>query len=180
MENPEPPASVSDAEFRHALGGLASGITVITANCDSPIGMTCQSFFSVSLRPPLVAFAVNSSSDTYPGIRSHGSFCVNVLSATQAPLSSQFASKGVDRWAGVTWNQSPLGNPIIDGSLAWIDCWAGREFEVGDHWLVLGHVANVDHETDRQPLLYFRSAYAELALQELGHKQAASVAGESR
>jgi Flavin reductase like domain len=98
--------------FRDIVGRYASGITVITGQDDSgPAVFTCQSFYSVSIDPPLVSFSVMKTSTTYPRIRDTGRFAVNFLSRGQKTVSSQFARKGNDKWANIQWTPSKEGNP---------------------------------------------------------------------
>ena len=154
--------------FREALGHYASGITVITSQLDGePIGFTCQSFYSVSTSPPLVSFSVMASSASYPKIRQAGRFVVNILSDEQAGISNQFARKGTDKWHAVEWQQSPLGNPIIAGSLHWLDCEIHAEHTAGDHLIVIGEVKALSLQATpvTQPLLYFKGQYCNIATQ---------------
>ncbi|MCO2373670.1 flavin reductase family protein [Pseudomonas aeruginosa] len=158
--------AIEPVSFREALGHYASGITVITTHTDGePIGFTCQSFYSVSMSPPLVSFSVMSSSASYPRIRQAGRFAVNILSGEQVKISNQFARKGTDKWHGVEWQASPLGNPIITGSLHWLDCEIHAEHAAGDHLIVIGEVKALNrHEAAAmQPLLYFKGQYCNLA-----------------
>jgi len=158
--------AIEPLSFRKALGHYASGITVITSHIDDqPLGFTCQSFYSVSMNPPLVSFSVMSSSASYPGIRQAGRFAVNILSDEQAGISNQFARQGTDKWRGVGWQASPLGNPIIAGSLHWLDCEIHAEHAAGDHLIVIGEVKalNLQEATATQPLLYFKGQYCNLA-----------------
>lgn len=158
--------AIEPLSFREALGHYASGITVITSLIDgNPIGFTCQSFYSVSMNPPLVSFSVMSSSASYPGIRSAGRFAVNILSGEQVGVSNRFARKGTDKWQGVDWQVSPLGNPVIAGSLHWLDCEIHAEHVAGDHLIVVGEVKalNVQDAVATQPLLYFKGQYCNLA-----------------
>lgn len=161
-----PSTAIEPMRFREALGHYASGITVITSQVDGePLGFTCQSFYSVSMNPPLVSFSVMSSSASYPKIRQAGRFMVNILSGEQVRISNQFASKGTDKWQGVQWQESPLGNPIIAGSLHWLDCEIHAEHVAGDHLIVIGEVKalNLQQATAAQPLLYFKGQYCNLA-----------------
>lgn len=133
--------AIEPSAFRQALGHYASGITVISSHHDGePIGFTCQSFYSVSMSPPLVSFSVMSSSASYPRIRQAGRFMVNILSGEQAGISNRFAQRGADKWHGVQWQVSPLGNPIIAGCLHWLDCEIHAEHTAGDHLIVIGEV----------------------------------------
>ncbi|MEB6589132.1 MULTISPECIES: flavin reductase family protein [Pseudomonas] len=161
-----PSTAIEPSSFREALGHYASGITVITSHTDDePIGFTCQSFYSVSMSPPLVSFSVMSSSASYPKIRQAGRFAVNILSGAQVSISNQFARRGTDKWHEVEWQQSPLGNPIIAGSLHWLDCEIHAEHVAGDHLIVIGEVKalNLQEATASQPLLYFKGQYCNLA-----------------
>ncbi|MDR3397083.1 MAG: flavin reductase family protein [Pandoraea sp.] len=158
--------AIEPLSFREALGHYASGITVITSHIDGePIGFTCQSFYSVSVSPPLVSFSVMSSSASYPKIRQAGRFAVNILSDEQVRISNQFARRGADKWHGVEWQESPLGNPIIVRSLHWLDCEIYAEHAAGDHLIVIGEVKalSVQEAAATQPLLYFKGRYCNIA-----------------
>lgn len=161
-----PSTAIEPLSFRQALGHYASGITVITSQVDGePLGFTCQSFYSVSVSPPLVSFSVMSSSASYPKIRQAGRFAVNILSGVQVGISNQFARRGTDKWQGVDWQESPLGNPILAGSLHWLDCEIHAEHAAGDHLIVIGEVKalNLLEAADTQPLLYFKGQYCNIA-----------------
>lgn len=155
--------------FRAALGHYASGITVITTQADGElIGFTCQSFHSVSVNPPLVSFNVMRSSASYPKIRQAGRFAVNILAQEQTGISDQFARRGADKWQDISWRDSPLGNPLIDGSLHWLDCTIHAEHAAGDHLIVIGEVRALDLQqaattAATQPLLYFKGQYRQIA-----------------
>lgn len=157
--------AINSVNFREALGHYASGITIISSCIDDePIGFTCQSFYSVSMEPPLVSFSVMASSYSYPKIRRAGRFAVNILAGDQATISHQFAKRGADKWQGVKWAESPLGNPLIVDNLHWLDCEIQAEYAVGDHLIVIGEVKalKVQAETAKQPLLYYKGQYATL------------------
>ncbi|SDT81038.1 flavin reductase family protein [Actinoplanes derwentensis] len=150
-------------EFRRVLGGFASGVTVVTAVVDGvPVGLTCQSFFSLSLDPPLIAFSPSRTSQSYPLIRRAGAFCVNILEAGQEQLCRQFARSGTDKWQGVGWRPGVTGSPVLDGVLASIDCELERDLETGDHYLTIGRVVDLESTPGRQPLLFFNGAFERL------------------
>lgn len=158
--------AIEPLRFREALGHYASGITVITSHVeDEPIGFTCQSFHSVSMDPPLVSFNVMARSASYPKIRQAGRFVVNILSDEQVALSRQFAQRGTDKWRHVEWQASPLGSPILAGSLHWLDCEIYAEYAAGDHLIVIGQVKalKLQEGTRLQPLLYFKGQYRNIA-----------------
>ncbi|WP_205655566.1 flavin reductase family protein [Alcanivorax sp. 24] len=158
-------SAIDPARFREALGYYASGITVISSQLDDePVGFTCQSFYSVSMNPPLVSFSVMSSSLSYPKIRCAGRFAVNILAGEQVAISNQFARRGADKWEGIERHQSPLGNPVIAGCLHWFDCEVHAEHVAGDHVIVIGEVKalKLQEAGEEQPLLYFKGQYATL------------------
>lgn len=150
--------------FREVLSGFCSGVTVVTAmGGDRPVGLTCQSFMSMSLDPPLVAFAPAVTSTTYAAIQEAGHFGVSVLAADQAALASTFARRGGDRFAGVRWHRAVTGAPLLDGAIAHIECDIVREFRVGDHLLVVGRVVALAGVADAAPLLFFHSSFRALS-----------------
>lgn len=158
--------AIDAGAFRRALGHFASGVTVITGMApDGPAGFTCQSFYSVSLDPPLISFSVRRASSTWPRLRPGGRFAVNVLAEHQAALSDAFARSSGDRWSGVAWQAGAEGNPILTGALIGIDCRIHAEIEAGDHWIVLGRVMHlhVAETTPGGPLVYYQGRYRTLS-----------------
>lgn len=153
-------AAVTPERMREVLGTFTTGVVVVTAIADRPLGFTCQSFVSLSLEPPLVSFNPARTSTTWPLIRAIGRFCVNVLAHDQHELSERFARHGVDRFADVTWRSSPLGAPILDDVSAWIDCEFAHEYDGGDHTIVIGAVRGLHADSLRHPLIYYRGRYA--------------------
>ena len=155
-----PPQVVDPRVMRDVLGHFASGVTVVTSiGPDGPIGFTCQSFSSLSLDPPLIAFAPSRTSTTWPRLREVGRFCVNVLAEDQSDLSQAFARSGTDKYAGVAWAPSPHGSPMLDGVVAWIDSEVEAEYEGGDHTIVVGRVLDLGADPLRSPLVFHRGAY---------------------
>ena len=149
--------------FRQVLGHFPTGVTVVTATAadGEPVGFTIGSFTSVSLEPPLVGFLPMVDSARWHAIRDSGSFCVNVLGAHQADLCWQFAKSSIEQpFEGVAWHPSPItGSPVIDGSIAWIDCAIEQVIDAGDHHFVLGRVLELEHahpDTDPNALLFFK------------------------
>jgi flavin reductase (DIM6/NTAB) family NADH-FMN oxidoreductase RutF len=152
---------VAPGEFRCVLGHFATGITVITAyDDDGPAGFACQSFTSLSLDPPLVAFMVARTSTTWPRIARAGSFCVNILGADQGELCRAFAVSGADKFAGVSHDGSPVtGSPRLEGVPAWIDCTIQTVHTGGDHLIVVGRVAALGSADEGEPLLFHRGKF---------------------
>ncbi|MTD12569.1 flavin reductase [Nakamurella sp. YIM 132087] len=152
------------AQFRSVVGSFCSGVTVVTACLAGElIGMTCQSFFSLSLDPPLVAFSPSAASKSYPKIRQAGRFAVNILSANQEDLARQMARSGIDRWNDVEHRPGLSGAPVIRGVAAVIECDFQAEHPAGDHLLVVGRVRALSQESTADPLVFFRSAFGTLA-----------------
>ncbi|GAB2682361.1 flavin reductase family protein [Kribbella swartbergensis] len=156
-----PADKITPAGMRAAMGAFCSGVVVVTAlGVDAePLGFTCQSFVSLSLDPPLISISPARTSSTWPRIRAVGRFAINVLAHDHADLSGQFARSGTDKYAGVAWRPAPNGSPILDGVSAWVECRLWREYDGGDHTVVIGEVTALDHDVERHPLLYYRGSY---------------------
>ena len=154
--------------FREVMGHYPTGVVLVTAVVDGePVGMIVGSFTSVSLDPPLVAYLPTTTSTTFARLREAEVFCVNVLSAEQEPLCRRMASRADDKWAGVGWEPSAGGAPIIDGAVAWLECGVHSIAEAGDHYLVMGHVRDMDVLTPETPLLFFQGGYGRFTLSSL-------------
>jgi len=153
------------ATFRTVLGHFCSGVTIVTAvDRDEPVGLTCQSFTSVSLDPPLVLFVPAKAASSWPRIRAAGHFCANVLSEDQEALGRRFAIRGADKFAGAGWRPGPSGAPVLDGCLAYVDCAIEAVHDAGDHNIVVGRVLDLAVTGESSPLLFFRGGYGRFAV----------------
>lgn len=156
---------VDPTRFREVLGCFASGVTVVTAaTAEGPVGFTCQSFTSLSIDPPMVALAPSKRSTSWPRIAAARTFCVNVLAEGQQALCRSFAVSGADRsdkFSDVEWSPAPSGAPVLDGTLAWVDCELLVAHDAGDHELVLGRVLELD-VTGGKPLIFYRGRFERL------------------
>lgn len=152
-------SEIDKGEFRAVLGHFASGVVLVTGIHDEgPAGFTCQSFFSLSLDPPLVALAPAKSSTSWPRVSSTGSICVNILAADQEGLARNFAKSGADKFSGVGWTAAANGAPRLHGALAWLDCEIRDVHDAGDHHLVVARV--IEMETGKgQPLVFYRGGF---------------------
>jgi flavin reductase (DIM6/NTAB) family NADH-FMN oxidoreductase RutF len=151
--------SVENGEFRAVLGHFASGVALVTGmHNGEPAGLTCQSFFSLSLEPPLIALAPAKSSTSWPRASSSSDICVNILAADQEGLAMVFATPGADKFAGVGWSPGANSAPRLHGALAWIECSIADIHDGGDHYLVIGHVSAVEMGSG-QPLLFYRTGF---------------------
>ncbi|WP_460999408.1 flavin reductase family protein [Streptomonospora sediminis] len=148
--------------FRTVMAEHAAGVVVVTAEAPhGPIGMTATSFTSVSLDPPLVSFYIDDRSSTWPGLREAPSFAVNILGEGQREVAARFATRGVDRFAPPTvWQRGADGLPLIGGAVGHVLCFKHDVLAVGDHWLVVGRVAQagISRPAER-PLVYHRGRY---------------------
>ena len=146
--------------FRDTLGRFASGVVVVTgADAAGPAGLTCQSFFAVSLDPPLVAVCPSLKSVSWRRIEATGAFAVSVLAAHQRELCLTFGQGGQkDKFAAAGWEPAPSGAPFIHDALAWLDCAIAAVHPAGDHVLVVGEVRHLTAR-DGDPLLFHRGGF---------------------
>lgn len=154
--------ALDPARFREVLGQYPTGVAVVTGlgPDGEPLGMTVGSFTSVSLSPPLVAFLPAKESSSWRALREASSgFCVNVLGAGQEYVCRQIAQRKSDKFDGIDWARSALGNPVIKGCVAYIDCDTEAIQDAGDHYIVIGRVRELDVLASGHPLLFYRGGY---------------------
>lgn len=161
----QPPSPFDEALLKRTLGYFASGLTVITATLDGrPVGMTCQSFTSVSLDPPLVGVFLQSDSSSWMDIRSAGHVAINVLGASQHAEARTFGTPGIDKFRSVSTTVAPNGAPLLDGAIAWFTGPIVQTFEAGDHDGALVRVEALATPTaENQPLIFFRGGYGQFS-----------------
>lgn len=158
---PVHPAEVPGRALRQALGHYPTGVTVITTRAPDgrPVGLTCNSFASLSLDPPLVLWSLARRSPNLAVFRETTHFAINVLSAGQADLARRFANSAVaDKFEGVALREPWQGVPLIEGSLAWFGCSSRDAIDAGDHTLFIGHV-DTHAVLDAEPLVFHRGAF---------------------
>ncbi|WP_426020030.1 flavin reductase family protein [Brevundimonas sp. DWR2-3-1b1] len=150
--------------LRDALGCFATGVTVVTTldEAGQPVGLTANSFSSVSLDPPLILFCLARSSTNVERFRQAEHFAINVLHIGQQPTSGVFARSQADRFQDVAWETWDTGAPILSGALASFECGTEQIVEAGDHLVIIGRVTRARFEPRRDPLLYFRGKYRRL------------------
>jgi flavin reductase (DIM6/NTAB) family NADH-FMN oxidoreductase RutF/pimeloyl-ACP methyl ester carboxylesterase len=150
--------------LRDALGCFATGVTIVTALDDSgkPIGLTANSFTSLSLDPPLLLVCLARTSNSLPTLEKRENFAVNVLHIGQQPTSALFARKDPERFSLTPYENWETGVPIIKGSLSSFECRKHATFDGGDHLILVGRVLRVRFEPRRDPLLFFRGRYRRL------------------
>ncbi len=155
----------SDARtLRDALGCFATGVTVVTTLDEDgqPVGLTANSFTSVSLEPPLLLVCIAKSAGSLAAMEAAENFAVNVLHIGQQPTSNLFAKSGEDRFAATPWSRGHNGAPLLSGALANFECRRHALHDGGDHVILVGEVVRARFEPRRDPLLYFRGKYRRL------------------
>lgn len=167
LPSDDPGALAEARHFRDVLGRFCTGVTVVTSMSNGePVGMTCQSFSSVSLSPPLVLFCPAKTSRAWPLMRAAGHFCVNLLADDQVDISNGMATKGAEKFDGVSWSPSKTGAPMLDGILGYVDCTIHQVHEAGDHYIVVGKVQDLGFGDAEDPLLFYKGKYGEYSVQE--------------
>ncbi|TXH05880.1 MAG: hypothetical protein E6R07_03500 [Nevskiaceae bacterium] len=151
-------------EFRKALGAFATGVTIITTRSadGAPLGLTANSFNSVSLNPPLVLWSLANSSMSLPTFKAAQHWAVHVLAADQEALSSRFARRGEDKFAGLAVDTGVGGIPLLQGCTARFQCRTAFQYEGGDHVIFVGEVLSFDR-ADSSPLVFHGGRYAHAA-----------------
>jgi flavin reductase (DIM6/NTAB) family NADH-FMN oxidoreductase RutF len=153
-------SGIDPRDFRNALGTYATGVTIITAAAadGKPAGITCNSFASVSLNPPLVLWSLGMFSQSLSVFQNASHFAVNVLGAPQRELAKKFATSAGDKFAGVEWTPG-LGNaPLLGQAVARFECRTADRYYGGDHVIFLGAVEAYTY-TSAEPLLFARGGY---------------------
>jgi flavin reductase (DIM6/NTAB) family NADH-FMN oxidoreductase RutF len=158
--------TIESSSFKYCLSHFAKGVTVIT--CHNPhgenIGLTVDSFNSVSLNPPLILFSINKLSLSHEILVNTPHFLINILSAEQSSLSKNFSSRHPNKWENVSYTLSPkTSNRIIDNCLFYLECENYAVYPGGDHSIILGKVINLEQVTDLQPLVYFKGHYNQIS-----------------
>jgi flavin reductase (DIM6/NTAB) family NADH-FMN oxidoreductase RutF len=151
-------------EFRNALGSFATGVTIVTARSRTgePLGLTANSFNSVSLDPPLVLFSLNRKAYSLRSFEEAGNFAINVLRDDQQDISEVFAQALTDKWQGFAFETWESGAPILTHALAVFDCATHAVHDGGDHLIFVGRVLKFANDPRGKPLLYFRGNYGQV------------------
>ncbi|MDP6173192.1 MAG: flavin reductase [Rhodospirillales bacterium] len=146
--------------LRDCLGQFATGVTVVTVKAadGSLVGLTANSFSSVSLDPPLVLWSLQKEAASLPVFKDASYYAINVLGADQMDISNHFARPAEDKFEGVDYSLGASGAPLIDGCVAWFECRNEITHEGGDHLIFVGHVERFDH-AERPALLFVAGRY---------------------
>ena len=150
------PPDFSPRDFRATLGMFATGVTIVTARNDSgePVGLTASSFNSVSLDPPLVLWSLGKAAGSMAVFTQGRHYAINVLAADQQALAERFAARGVDRWAGVEFDEGAGGAPLLRGCVATFECFNRSQYTEGDHVIFVGEVERCTRRPTASPLLF--------------------------
>lgn len=148
-------------EFRAALGLFATGVTIVTARGPdgAPVGLTANSFNSVSLEPPLVLWSLRSAALSMPAFSRGSHYAIHILAAEQLALARRFATPGIDRFAGLTFTEGSGGVPLLPGCAAVFECANRSQYEEGDHVIFVGAVERSRHRPSAQPLIFHGGRY---------------------
>lgn len=146
--------------YRAALAQFATGVAIVTAATPEgcPVGLTVNSFSSVSLDPPLVLWSLANTAQCLPAFCTASHYAVNVLGADQIELSKSFASYRGDRFARIAFRPGAGGAPILPQCIAWFECANHRRYEAGDHTIFIGKVERYEMKS-RRPLLFYSGLY---------------------
>ncbi|WP_364306251.1 flavin reductase family protein [Paenarthrobacter nitroguajacolicus] len=152
-----------ERSLRDALGRFATGVAIISAQTASgPVGMAVNSFTSVSLDPPLIAFCPMRTSRSWAAIRRAGSFSVSVLGEHHEEVARLLASKSNNKFGTHVWDACTSGHPVLPDALAWFDATIDTTFDGGDHEVVLARVTSWSGSQDGTPLVFFGGKYRSL------------------
>jgi flavin reductase (DIM6/NTAB) family NADH-FMN oxidoreductase RutF len=149
--------------LRRALGAFPTGVTVVTAQpaAGRPVGVTINSFSSVSLEPPLVLWCLAQTAPSRPSFLGASHFAIHVLAQDQAHVSRRFCAQLEDRFDGLAVAAGLGGAPLLDGVAARFECASRETYTVGDHTVFIGEIERYAH-AGLPPLVFCGSGYAEL------------------
>ncbi|WP_410866068.1 flavin reductase family protein [Paraburkholderia sp. SIMBA_027] len=161
----KPFAAIEPAAIRRVLGQFATGVTIITTRSPDgrAVGITANSFSSVSLDPPLVLWSLARSSSSYAAFAAARYWAIHILAQEQEALSGRFASRGIDRFAGVPTRNGIGDTPLIEGCVGWLQCERAVQYDGGDHAIFLGEVRSFTQRQDAAPLVFHGGQYRRLA-----------------
>jgi 3-hydroxy-9,10-secoandrosta-1,3,5(10)-triene-9,17-dione monooxygenase reductase component len=169
--------NTTSTEFRGALGRFATGVTIVTTKDGSgnDVGLTANSFSSVSLDPPMVLWSLSRQSLSLPAFVQASYFAVHVLAANQDELAKRFAIRGIDKFAGLQIGRGPGAIPLLADCSARFQCRKAYEYDGGDHVIFVGEVITFDH-SDRAPLVFHGGRYAVAAARADGEQTSHATA----
>lgn len=162
MTSPTATAAGFDSQqFRSALGMFATGVTIVTARAPdgSLVGLTANSFNSVSLSPPLVLWSLAQRAGSMAIFSKGSHYAINILAAEQQDLARRFATRDIDRFAGVAWREGAGGAPVLEGVAAVFECANRSRYQEGDHVIFVGEVESCSWRENATPLIFHGGRY---------------------
>ena len=159
------PENFDTRQLRDALGRYATGVAIVTARDGGgqPVGLTINSFASVSLAPPLVLWSLGLQSRYLDAFTQASHHAIHILAASQQEWSNRFASPNGERFAGIDWQSGLGGAPLLPGTIVTLEVANTSSQIAGDHHLFIGQVARLSGIEAQAPLLYHAGGYAGLA-----------------
>jgi 3-hydroxy-9,10-secoandrosta-1,3,5(10)-triene-9,17-dione monooxygenase reductase component len=158
--------TITPETFRGVFGHFASGVVVIAGHGPKgPAGLAVQSFSALSQEPPMVMFAVDRSSRSWPDVAAAQHFAVSILAEDQQHVARAFSRSGTDKFATVSWSRGPVTSaPVIDDALAWAECEVAEVHSGGDHVIVTAHALalHLCPQAAPSPLVFYRSGFPRL------------------
>jgi flavin reductase (DIM6/NTAB) family NADH-FMN oxidoreductase RutF len=149
--------------FKHVMGNYPTGVTVVTTIDEkgTPLGLTVNSFASVSIDPLLILWSIDKRVSSYEPFVHSGKFAVNILAAEQGDVCMLFATKGADRFSNCKWELSQHQLPVLDGVAGVLQCKTYQTIEAGDHTILIGEVIDIQN-ADKEPLLYHKRKFGQI------------------
>jgi flavin reductase (DIM6/NTAB) family NADH-FMN oxidoreductase RutF len=149
--------------YKELMGNYPTGVTVVTTADENgnPLGLTVNSFASVSIEPLLILWSIDKKVSSYETFCKTDKFAVHILSEQQGDICTLFATKGTDRFANCTWGKSPYGLPIISGAAGVLQCKTYNRIEAGDHMILIGEIIDI-HDDRKEPLLYHKRRFGKI------------------
>lgn len=157
------PSQLDATRLRQIMSNFASGVVIATSiEFDKPVGLTIQSFASLSLNPPLCLICPSKTSTSWPQIRKSKRFVVNFLRSDQSDVAIQFGKRGNDKFLDIAWTPSPnFGAPVLKNAIAWIECRNSASYDGGDHTVEIGEIvsASINEENYVGPLIFYHGNF---------------------
>lgn len=155
--------NLTEKQFRNALGQFATGVCIVAAASEGfdPVGVTVNSFTSVSIDPPLILWCLKVESVIYPAFAAAERFSVNILAADQRELSDHYADKTRHTLDPGSYVEGAAGTPLFNNAICSLSCVVKSRYNAGDHVIILGEIVDISKQPG-EPLLFFQGSYREL------------------
>ncbi len=153
--------------FKEVMGNYPTGVTIVTARNEEgePVGLTVNSFASVSLDPLLVLWSIDHRVSSLEAFKSADHFAIHILSGDQQDLCKTFASKDTDRFNSCTWESSEYNLPVINDAYAVLQCKTFKQVEAGDHTILIGEVQDIQKSDTKEPMMYHQRRFGPIPVE---------------